>query len=149
MTRDEFWQLIGSVDQQALAEGDEDGAIDPLEKRLESFDVRGLEAFEEHLSQVLYALDGEVYADQAGEAGDSDDGFLYVRCFVVARGREHYEATLKDPALIPETLDEWCEALLYPHRRAWAKITGSDESEWTYDASVSYESGSNEALWRR
>lgn len=106
-----------------------------------------LESFEERLSQCLYALDGRVYADNSGESADSDDGFLYARCFIVAQGQEHFEATLRNPGLMPKTLDGWCEALLYPHRQAWAGITGNDESEWAYDASVSYESGSNTDLW--
>ncbi len=50
---------------------------------------------------------------------------------------------------MPKTLEQWCEALLYPHRRAWATLTGADESDWPFEASVSYESGSNEELWPR
>lgn len=80
-----------------------------------------------------------------GESGDSDDAFLYARCYVVAQGRERYEATLMNPALMPQTIGEWCEALLYPQRNAWAQITGKDASD--FDSSVSYESGSNEDLW--
>jgi hypothetical protein len=149
MTRDEFWEHVESIDRSALAAGDEDGAIEPLEQRLQSLSVADLEAFEEHLSQCLYALDGEDYAKESGESGGSDDAFLYARCYVVAQGRKHYEATLKNPKLMPKALEHWCEALLYPHRRAWSMLTGADESEWTFDASVSYESGSNEELWPR
>jgi hypothetical protein len=149
MTRDDFWSLIESIDRATLADGDEDSAVAPLENRLTGLLATELESFEEHLSQCLYALDGQVYADESGDSGDSDDGFLYARCWVVAQGRQIYEATLRDAALMPKTLEQWCEALLYPHRRAWAAITGVDESEWTFDASVSYESGSNEDLWPR
>lgn len=147
MTRDDFWRLIDNIDRDALADGDEDAAIAPLQKKLTSLTVPDLEEFEEYLSQCLYALDGQVFADESGESGDSDDAFLYARCYVVARGKEHYEATLKNPKLMPKTLDQWCEALLFPHRGVWASLRGMDESEWTFDASVSYESGSNEKLW--
>lgn len=147
MTRDDFWKLIESIDQAALAEGDENAAIVPLQIRLERLQVGDLESFEEHLSHCLYALDGQVYAHESGESSDSDDGFLYARCYVVAKGRVFYETTLANPAQMPKTLDQWCEALLYPHHRAWSKLTGSDEAEWTFDATVSYESGSNKALW--
>jgi hypothetical protein len=147
MTRDKFWKLIASVDLEALEAGDEVAAIEPLQERLGSLSVPDLEMFEEHLSQCLHALDGQVFADESGEAGGSDDGFLYARCYVVARGRAHYEAALKNPKLMPKILDHWCESLLYPHRKAWAKLTGKNESEWTFDASVGYESGSNEELW--
>ena len=147
MTRTDFWKLIAHVDREALDAGDEDTALEPLQQRLRSLSEPDLESFEEHLSQCLYALDGQVFADESGESRGSDDAFLYARCFVVARGKAHYEATLKDPKLMPKSLDHWCEALLYPHRRAWADLTGKDESEWAYGASVSYESGSNERLW--
>jgi hypothetical protein len=147
MTQDEFWKLIENIDREALAKGDEDSAVAPLQQKLMSLAVTELEAFEEHLSQCLYALDGEVFANESGESGGSDDAFLYARCFVVAQGRKYYDATLKNPKLMPKTLDQWCEALLYPHRAAWAASTGADESEWTFDASVSYETGSNGNLW--
>lgn len=129
MTRDEFWHHIESIDKEALLVGDEDTAIAPLEEQLSSLPITELEAFEEHLSQCLYALDGEVFANECGESGDSDDAFLYARCFVVAQGKEHYEATQANPQLMPKTLDGWCEALLYPQRNAWARLTGKDESE--------------------
>ena len=35
--------------------------------------------FEEALAQKLYAIDGEAYAQNAGESGCSDDAFLYAR----------------------------------------------------------------------
>lgn len=149
MTREEFWQHLEVIDREALLEGDEDSAIAPLEERLSTLMVPELESFEEHLAQCLYALDGSAYADESGESGDSDDGFLYARCFVVAQGRNQFEATLKNPKLMPKTLDGWCEALLYPHRNAWARLTGRDGSEWEFNSSVNYESGSNEDLWPR
>lgn len=147
MTSQDFWTYIEHINRAALNAGDEDAAIAPLEVCFSTLTPADLESFEEHFSQCLYALDGQIYADASGESGDSDDAFLYARCFVVAQGRERYEATVKDPSLMPKALGEWCEALLYPHRRAWAKLTGLDESEWAFDSSVSYESGSNERLW--
>jgi hypothetical protein len=104
-------------------------------------------AFEEQLALHLYAIDGEVYAENAGDSGGSDDGFLYARCYVVAKGREFFEAVKADPALMPKSIEQWCETLLYPHREAWAQITQRDSSEWPFVSSVSYESGSNSDLW--
>lgn len=147
MTREDFWRHLESIDRRALREDDEDAAMAPLEARLGSLTAADLESFEEHLAQCLHALDGRIFADESGESGDSDDGFLYARCFVVAQGKDRYEATLKNPALMPKTLDGWCEALLYPHRHAWAKLTGRSASEWGFEPTVSYESGSNEELW--
>lgn len=147
MTRDDFWKHIETIDRVALDSGDGEEAVAPLQKNLEALTVPELEAFEEHLSQCLYGLDGVAFADESGESGSSDDAFLYARCHVVAAGRAHYEATLRNPRLMPKSLDHWCEPLLYAARRAWAGLTGEDESAWAFDASVSYESGSNTALW--
>ncbi|GEP46217.1 DUF4240 domain-containing protein [Brevifollis gellanilyticus] len=147
MTRDDFWTLIDSIDRKSLDAGNEDAAIEPLQKMMGSLSEPDLEAFEEHLSQCLHVLDGQVFADESGESSDSDDAFLYARCYVVAKGRAHHEAALKNPKLMPKTLDHWCESLLYAHRAAWSDLTGKDQSEWPFEASVSYESGSNENLW--
>jgi len=147
MTDHEFWQLIALIDVTALDDGDEDEAIAPLEVRLSMRSEAELFAFEEALSQKLYAIDGEQFADQAGESAGSDDGFLYARCYVVAKGRAFYEAVKSDPSRMPKSIEQWCEALLYPHRKAWAEQAEGDPSGWPFVATVSYESGSNRALW--
>ena len=147
MTEREFWNLIALIDVSALEEGREDEAVEPLQAALSMKSEAELFGFEEALSQKLYALDGEKFADNAGNSGRSDDGFLYARCFVVAKGREFYEAVKSDPACMPKSIEQWCEPLLYPHRAAWANQTENDQSEWPFEATVSYESGSNADLW--
>jgi len=147
MTTEDFWALIATIDVSALDNGDEEGAVFPLQSALTGKQESELEAFEEHLSRFLYNLDGEVFANHAGESGDSDDGFLYARCYVVAKGKTYFESVVAAPEKMPNSIDKWCEALLYSHRHAWAETTGRDISEWAFDASVSYESGSNPDLW--
>ena len=149
MNTAEFWQFIAKIDVDALDGGDENAAVRPLQEALSTKNEAELAAFEEELAQKLYAIDGKAYADNAGDTADSDDGFLYARCYVVAKGKNFYEAVLATPTKMPKSIDQWCEALLYPHRSAWATATGRDESEWPFDTSVSYESGSNERLWKR
>ena len=147
MTDPEFWQLISAIDVEALDDGMEDEAVEPLREALAGKTESELFDFEELLSQKLHAIDGEVFAEQAGDAGGSDDGFLYARCYVVAKGRAFYEAVLSDPTRMPKSIEQWCESLLYQHHEAWAELTGNDESDWPFQASVSYESGSNRDLW--
>ena len=139
-----FWALIELIDRTALADGDEDGAVAPIVEALEAGPVDDIFAFEERLARFLYALDGERYADNAGESGATDDGFLYARCYVVGQGREHYEAVLADPSEMPKTLDEWLEAILGVASEAYERKTGL---EWDYTASVSYDTGCNGELW--
>ena len=147
MHETEVWKLIELVDVEALDEGNEEGAIRPLYQALLNRPEEDLFAFEEQLTLQLYGIDGEVYAENAGDSGGSDDGFLYARCYVVAKGREFFETVKGDPTRMPQSIEQWCESLLYPHREAWAELTGRDSSEWPFSSSVSYESGSNSDLW--
>ena len=147
MNEAEFWKLIELIDVHALDDGNEDGAIRPLRDALVEKSEEELFAFEEQLALQLYEIDGEVYADNAGDSSGSDDGFLYARCYVVAKGRKFFDAVKGDPTRMPKSIEQWCETLLYPHRQAWALLTGSDASAWPFFSSVSYESGSNADLW--
>jgi hypothetical protein len=147
VTEHDFWRYISAIDRGALRVGDEEGAVRPLQAALEKLPAKDLEAFEDLLARKLHDLDGEVFAKNAGDSGRSDDGFLYARCYVVASGREHYEEVRSDPRKMPKSMEQWCEALLFAHVRAWAEATGRDESEWDHVPCVSYESFSNKGLW--
>jgi uncharacterized protein DUF4240 len=147
MTDSEFWNLIARVDRQALDRGDEADAVLPVQAALSGKTEAELVEFQEALAQKLYAIDGEAYAQNAGESGSSDDAFLYARLYVVARGREYYEAVRSHPGRMPKSIREWCEPLLYVHKYAWEALTGRSVSQWPYSPTVSYESGSNPDLW--
>lgn len=117
----------------------------PLEVALSGKREEDIVAFEEALAQKLYAIDGEVYFKNAGDLGSSDDGVLYVRLYVVAKGRDFYEAVRSHPEKVPKRR---CEDLLGAHKYAWASLTGRPVSAWPYFPSVSYESASNGKLWK-
>ncbi len=147
MDADVFWTLIERIDRTQLETGDEDAAVAPLIAGVSLLVEPEIEGFEEQLAQALYALDSRAHEASSGESSGSDDCFLYARCFVVARGRKHYELVLEDPTRMPKTLEEWCEALLFVGPRAWAQKTGGDPDAWPFTPSVSYESGSNTEKW--
>ena len=149
MADSEFWKLISLLDLLALDRRDAKAAVQPVQRALLSKNEAELVEFEEALAQKLYAIDGEVYAKNAGESGRSDDPFLYARLYVVARGREYYETVRSHPERMPNTIGQSCEPLLYVHKYAWEKLTGRSASEWPYSPAVSYESGSNPDLWSR
>jgi hypothetical protein len=138
-----FWKLIALIDGDAIAE-DEYAAVEPVILALAKFDTSGRAGFEEQLAQQLYALDGRRYADEAGESGDSDDGFLYARCFVVAQGEAHYRQVVTDPSRMPKSANQWCEALLTVASTAHERATGVPIE---FDSSVSYETRSNREQW--
>jgi len=144
MTEDDFWQLIETLDTYALRSGDEDGALKPLSEALSRLVPVDIEQFQEYLAQSLYQLDGEEYADNAGESGESGDGFLYCRCFVVGCGRDMFEAAVADPTRMPKSLDHWFEAILYCAGEVLANVTGEDRH---IETSVSYETGANSDRW--
>lgn len=144
MTDEQFWTLVGAVDRDALDEGDEEASLAPLVEALADSSAEDIKSFEDHLSTALYRLDGERYANEAGISGGSDDGFLYARAYVVAKGRGFYESVLKDPAKMPKRVDYWCESLLSVSASAWEASQGD---EWDYFAEPSYETGSNVAQW--
>ena len=147
MTDLEYWNLIARVDVQALDPGDEQGAVLPVQTALIGMSEASLADFEETLAQKLYAIDGEAYAQHAGESGTSDDAFLYARLYVVARGRDYYEDVHSHPDRMPKSIEQWCEPLLYVHKYAWEALTGRSASAWPFSPRVSYESGSNPTLW--
>jgi hypothetical protein len=147
MNNEEFWQLISLIDIDALNEGDEEVAVEALTEKLSTKNEKEIGEFEELLSQYLYKIDGKKWCDESGESSDSADGFLYARCYVVARGREFYEAVLSNPSLMPKSSDEWAETLLFVAAQAWAEATGNEEENFELFASVSSETGSNDAQW--
>ena len=152
MDENTFWQLIESnLDRDSLNSLGEDDypdeIVQPLIDQLAELSVEEIEHFEEVLSKALYDIDGEVFADNAGESGQSGDGFLYCRCWVVANGRGFYEGVRYNPAAMPKQISQWCEPLLYVTSQAWSQKTGNDPEDWDYIPEVSYETGSNKANW--
>jgi hypothetical protein len=147
MNESEFWQVIQQIDHTALQECDDDGAVAPLIKHLSRVSESEIRDFENILAQTLYEIDSQMYAYHAGDSEKSGDGFLYARCFVVAKGQEFYHHVKTNPTNMPDSTDDWCESLLYVAQRAWAEATGNDEEDWDHDTPLSYETGSNENLW--
>lgn len=147
MDVNEFWKVISLIDQYALEDSDDEEAVEPLISLLSTKSEDEISQFQEHLSQVLFALDGQRWMDQSGDSSGSGDGFLYARCYVVAKGKEHYETVLSNPSVMPKSADQWAESLLYVAGQAWAEITGNDEEDFDRETTVSYESFSNETQW--
>ena len=147
MTQEEFWNLIGLIDLGALEQQDEEAAVSLLVIALANMSTPDIENFYSYLSHALYEIDGEIYADNAGDSGGSDDAFLYARCYVVARGEEFYNSVKNDPSQMPQDIEQWCESLLYVAPKAWGQISGSEPNEWEFSPEVSFETGRNISQW--
>lgn len=150
MDDDDFWSLI------AWLRPDEDQHqrfFDTTAKLLAERGTGQIEQFAEHLAQKLYALDTRAHAENLGEfsyeASEyfSDLVFLYIRCIVVARGRDSYNKVLADPTQMPKSEEEDYEPLTLLPAAAWEIATG--EADHSFETSVSIETGSNKAGWTR
>ncbi|MEV2240421.1 DUF4240 domain-containing protein [Micromonospora sp. NPDC049891] len=98
-----------------------------------------LVALDRVVERKLYDIDR---ADIQEITDGSDDGFLYARGFIVAMGREFYEAVQADPAMA--VLDAECEGLCY----LFAHLHEEQFGVWPETGSdISRESVSNPAGW--
>ncbi|WLV24083.1 DUF4240 domain-containing protein [Aciduricibacillus chroicocephali] len=140
-----FWEVID------LIQLDADEPLEEAMEKLLSFSEEQIEQFEETLSRKLYNLDTKKHADGMsksvidGEEYFSPDFFLYVRCLCVAKGKEFYEACLKDPSLMQGIDYEYeFEELLELASEAYEEKTGH---EMDYIPYFDYETYSNEKGW--
>ncbi|MCL2309572.1 MAG: DUF4240 domain-containing protein [Proteobacteria bacterium] len=146
MSEDVFWRLIALFNWKKT--GDDDAVIEPAIKALAQMSEEGIQEFEDLLAEKLYALDTEAHAKEIGDNAFlpgkyfSPDWFLYVRCCVVANGREFYEKVLAQPAKMPKDME--FEAILYLASSAFERKTGRG---FDRSSPVSYETFSNAAGW--
>jgi hypothetical protein len=139
MTEDQFWSLIAAIDPDR---GDAKPTVEPLISNLSRLEGENICEFAEILAEKLYRLDEERFAAHAGDAGGSDDGFLYARCYVVAKGKEYYDKVSQKPKEFPKDCElEW---LLSAASEAYFLKTGDDLDHTTH---YSFETGSNPAGW--
>ena len=132
--------------------GDDDAVLRPALKRLSSMKVEDIYIFSDILSEKLYSLDGINYASNIGDFSYKDetqyfsnDYFLYVRCCVVANGKEFYEFVLANPTEMPKDLD--FEALLYLPDEAYKKLTNTEQ--YDYQPKFDYETYANSEKWSK
>jgi len=144
MKRQDFWKYISLIDTTALQSEDEEGAIVRIIDELALLPVAEICSFYDHLAEALYLLDTRQHL-QASQS-QSDDSFLYARCYVLGMGQEFYEQVLSDPKCMPAGI-KWFEFILSVPGEAWSVATGEDPSDWNYFPNRSFESGSNFAAW--
>jgi predicted DNA-binding WGR domain protein len=149
MDEEVFWEIISSFNWKKT--GDDDAVLRLALKRLVSMTVDDIQQFAEIIAEKLYNLDGLVYASNIGPEsykGEdeffSNDYFLYVRCCVVANGKEYYESVLSDPTQMPKEMD--FEALLYLADEAYNKKMKTENE--MLDTKLSYETFSNTEKWK-
>src|SRR5437763_134972 len=108
MTDEKFWDLIALIDWRH--EPDEDAMLRLLLVGLEREDATEIESFQRILTEKLQALDTPIRYKAAKEP--SGDCFLYLRLYVVRRGRAFYAHVGSVSRWMPHH-ENWLEGLLY------------------------------------
>ena len=126
MDRDIFWALIErsratDCDAHARALQALVAKLDPPDilAFLAEFDARLAETYRWDLWGVAYLIN----------AGCSDDGFEYFRCWLIAQGRKYFEAALAQPERAADRAppgEAECEPLLYAAYTAYQERTGTE-----------------------
>lgn len=152
LDEDAFWDLI-----EGSPGIEDDPDLEGLAAGLAELGADAIAGFEARLTLALWALDSRaahewlVEHDPDGLGDVSDDLFLHARCAVVLRGREAWDEAVREQAIPwgddPEAIGA-AEALLYVSDAA-ARLAGADAVLRAARARipVSYEMGSNTALW--
>jgi len=148
MDEEVFWQIISSFNWKKT--GDDDAVLKPALKKLVAMTIEDIKQFAEILATKLYELDGLVYASNIGPDSYkseneffSVDYFLYVRCCVVANGKDYYHV-LNNPKEMPKEMD--FEALLYLADEAYNKKLKTEEE--FIETKLSFETFSNIEKWK-
>lgn len=90
-TESDFWNVVSKINWDAT---DTREQIRPCINALTEFAPEDIIQFEEILAEKLYQLDGKKFALTLGEFSFeegkhfSQDLFLYIRCYAVAKGKE-------------------------------------------------------------
>jgi len=124
-----FWELI---DKSKLGADDCGEQTNNLSQLLSELEPQEIISFSEHLNQKLidsYRWDLWAVA-YIVNGGASDDGFLYFRGWLVAQGKDYFEASLANPenaannAIVGEFNE--CEDILYVARQVYEERTGDE-----------------------
>src|SRR5215208_2580480 len=129
MTTDQFWDFIHRSGQAATDCQEHADALRVLLAKLPpeeilafgaELDARLAEAYRWDLWGVAYLVNG----------GCPDDGFEYFRLWLIAQGRDYFEAALREPERAGDRAvpgEAECEALLYSGTAAYEERTGAEE----------------------
>lgn len=146
MTKQEFFEDIMEICDWNC-QGDDNMVLAPLIGHLSELSDEEIFAFDDIMSELLYALDTEKNFKKAREFYDhSDDTFLYSRCVALINGENFYEQALKGKKHKILWTSEF-EAILYVPSAAWAKKHNEDAENYPHLPPLSYETGSNKTAW--
>ncbi len=143
-SNEDFWGIIEMLDFEKDAP---DEIVATTVRKLAEMPVMNIYLFADKLSEKLFELDTRLLADEylKNEGDDylSVDDFLYVRCGVVALGKDFFQKILLNPAELSENFS--FEDLLTIADRAYELKTGR---RFDYFPVKNYETYSNKDAWK-
>ncbi len=137
MNRNAFWALIDQARSEADSVFDVAPALIGLLLDLEPDETV---SFARHIKDLLaesYRWDLWAVA-YIVNGGSADDGFEYFRGWLIAQGRERFQAALENPASIgdyAEPDENECEDILYVAQEAYQSKTGEEFPYESVDSS--------------
>ena len=144
MSEPEFWEMIAMLDWSKSNSGQ---IVEPVVAYLSKMPVAKIYQFYDILSEKLWRLDTNLYADAMMREEDdgyfSADEFLYARCCVIANGKDAYQNVLIEPDKFPTNLT--FETLLYVAGRAYERKTGK---KFNSTPAYNFETGNNKQGWQ-
>ncbi len=146
MKKNQFWKIIKMLDWSN--EGNDDKVLAPVIQYLSEQSDEEIFDFENIMSKLLYDIDSKKIAMQLYGTLElfSNDLFLYQRCVAIVNGQGYYSSILYGGRTLDPDLE--FESILYVPMKAWAKKHQQDTSNYPHIAKPSYESCSNEELWK-
>jgi hypothetical protein len=137
MPEDRFWALV------ELSGGD----AERLKTLLLALSAENIISFSLTLDDMMFALDRR---DVHDVTDGSDDGFEYVRLWIISRGRAYYESVVADPHNAPQwaEADEENEGFGYAPEDAYkAKVGASFPTAIRQHKNARFFTGTNAAGW--
>lgn len=143
---DFFWKTMKLCDWEY--EGNDELVLRPVITYLSSREDQDIFAFDDMMSELLYAIDTQKLAKQCQKVDGlmSDDSFLYSRCIALINGPGYYERAKAGKCKEMWTME--FEALLSVPHEAWAVKHKKEASQYPHIPPVSYETGSNVDGWK-
>ena len=144
LSEEQFWQLINCLD---WTKQDDNEIMAKAAQALSNMPVANIYLFKDILSEKLYRLDTRAHANAYKAKQEDDylsvDDFLYVRCAVVAEGKDYYEKVLNNSSEMP--IEITFEPLLSLADDAYTLKTGK---KMDYFPTFNYETHSNIEGWQ-
>lgn len=129
MTIERFWEIIEQAGQDIEEPDEQANNVTKILVTLEPEEIISFDRHFDSLHSAAYRWDVWAVA-YIVNGGCSDDGFVYFRCWLIAQGKDFYEAVLRDPVKVAERVEDdedvELEMLLYSASDAYKEKTGQE-----------------------